>query len=61
MWRDARFGPLQLSSHQVWFVQIVPIFESERAFIVRHGLEAFEDILESDGAQFYLSSRDPHL
>lgn len=60
MWRDARFGPLALSGHTVWFVQVVPIFETERQFLATHGLDPFEDLLESDGARFYLSSRDPH-
>ena len=60
MWKDARFGPVQLSAHRVWFVQVVPIFEGERTFLAEHGIDAFETILAGEGARFYLSSRDSH-
>lgn len=53
-------GPLTLpSGPQVLFLQVIPIAESERAFLVREGEEALEDRFEAAEVDVFDLTRPP--
>ncbi|MBN1606824.1 MAG: suppressor of fused domain protein [Polyangiaceae bacterium] len=60
LWDDA-FEQVKLSNHRVWFLQVVPLFDDEKAYIERNGFKTFEELLGYDGAHFHKLDRVSHL
>ncbi len=56
-----RFEKVSLSGANVWFLQVVPIYENEAAFIAKNGFQTFEELLASDGVSFHDLSRPSHI
>jgi hypothetical protein len=55
------FQKVDLGTTKVWFLQLVPIDDKERAFIEKNGFAKFEELLGYDGARFERLQRPSHI
>ena len=60
LWGD-KFNEVKLTNHRVWFLQVVPVYEDEKRFILDKGIKKFEELLSYDGAYFEKLDRLSHL
>jgi hypothetical protein len=59
--QDIGFERIKVPGAEVWFFQIVPLYEDEKRFIEREGFKTFEEILEHGGAYFDNPRRRSHI
>lgn len=60
LWSDGLIKA-DLAGTKVWFLQVVPIFEAERAFIRREGFAKFEELLSYDVMDLHEVDRVSHV
>ncbi len=59
LWNED-FDVVRLASQSLWFLQVVPLFDSEMRFIETSGFSSFEELLREDGVRFWDLERHPH-